>query len=78
MLATSSVRLKPGSTSCTAPIHSADAHSTVDCCSIRMRRCGGAACALTIFRIAAGVSSGSPRRALRMKPGVSMIVRLAQ
>lgn len=38
----------------------------------------GAACWRTIRMMSSGVESASPLRPLRMKPGVSMMVRLAQ
>lgn len=40
--------------------------------------CDGAACWRTMRMMSSGVESASPLRAFRMKPGVSMIVRLAQ
>lgn len=44
-------------------IQSEEHHSTLLCCRKRMRRCAGAACALTIARMSSGVVSASPLRA---------------
>ena len=77
-LATITVRLNVGSTSCTTCSHSELAHSTDDCCRNRISLWDGAACCRTMRMMSSGVESASPFRALRMNPGVSIIVRLAQ
>ena len=59
-LAPLTVLWKLGSTSCTTLSHRLLAHSTLLCCRKRMRRCAGAAWALTMARMSSGVRSASP------------------
>ena len=64
-LATITVRLKVGSTSCTTCSHKELAHSTDDCCRNTISRCEGAACCRTMRMMSSGVESASPLRACR-------------
>ena len=68
------VRVRVGCTCCTTCSHSELHHSTELCWRNRMMRLGGAASSFTMARMSSGVLSGSPCRALRMNPGVSVRV----